>query len=506
MAGVLDLAATLVQARIRGYLCRKMFGASTQTVGSSPFASTPTAPTADPATDAPPEYELRVSTQHSNADSLSHTEVHSVHSTDVKNFLRRRLHKRRHSAPSATMPPTAAAAVQQRPKHRPQLWRNPADVLTLCRAAARSITPAVLLLREGELATVLDALGLQLRTEPAVDQSDRSMPPSIELPLRCAAGAGAAAAAAESMAEAVAVACAATGLLQVCLPSQQITTAHGAAVRSALIALIEGPQGAGGPAEFITANTGDAAAAATVSDWTAAQAWSFLLTLGVSPEALPPMHSLSGSMLLQEALLLSTLCNTNSSSSSNSSSSGSSEILSRIAPSLLRARATFHLTVLALFAVASHSGRAPQRCAASLQRQLLQHGLTALLTTAVPAPAVAAATAHSNSNSSNSSCYDSVNSVHYGDRLSAQCSSATVAPGLRVTVCDATVLAAVLESTARIYGTTSTTSTATAAATTAGDSHSDGVDTGGVPDCVMAAAGQQAVLCAPVDCASGYAT
>jgi trimeric autotransporter adhesin len=224
-------------------------------------------------------------------------------------------------------------------------------------------------------------------------------------------------------------------------------------------------------------------------------------------------------MLLQEALLLTTLCNTNSSSSSsssssNSSSSGSSEILSRIAPSLLRSRVTFHLTVLALFAVASHSGRAPQRCAATVQRQLLQHGLTALLTTAVSEPAAAAAatastaaTAEHSSSSNSNSCYryDSTSSVHYGDRLSAQFSSAAVAPGLHVTVCDATVLAAVLESTARIYGTTSTTSTATAAATTVGDSHSDGVDAGGVPACVMAA-GQQAVLCAPVDCASGYAT
>jgi trimeric autotransporter adhesin len=217
------------------------------------------------------------------------------------------------------------------------------------------------------------------------------------------------------------------------------------------------------------------------------------------------MHSLSGSALLQEALLLTTLCSSSSSSSSSNSSnsSSSSELLSRIAPSLLRARVTFHLTVLALFAVASHIGRAPQRCAATVQRQLLQHGLTALLTNAVSEPAVAAATAHSNSSNS---CYDSTNSVHYGDRLSAQYSSAAaVAPGLRVTVCEATVLSAVLESTARIYGTTSTTSTATAAATAAGDSHSDGADTDGVPDCVMAAAGQQAVLCAPVNCASGYA-
>jgi hypothetical protein len=269
MAGVLDLAATIVQARTRGYLCRKMLGASAQTVGSSPFASAPTAPTAEPATDSLPEYEPQAATELSNAGS--HADAQSVQFTDVKSFLRRRLHKRRHSAPSVTVPATPATAVQQRPQHRPQLWRSPADVLTLCRAAARSVTPAVLLLREGELATVLDALGLQLRTEPAVNQSDRSMPPSIELPLRCAAGAGAAAAAAKAMAEAVAVACAATGLLQVCKPPQQITTAHGAAVRSALIALIEGPQGVGGPAEFITASTGDAAATATVSDWSAAQ-------------------------------------------------------------------------------------------------------------------------------------------------------------------------------------------------------------------------------------------
>jgi IQ calmodulin-binding motif len=271
MAGVLDIAATIVQARIRGYLCRKIFSVSAQTVGSSLFASAPTAPTAEPASDLLPEYEPQTSTAHSIADSLNHAEVHSVpHFTDVKSFLRQRLHKRRHSAPSATVPPTTAAAVQQRPQHRSQLWRSPADVLTLCRAAARFVTPAVLLLREGELATVLDALGLQLRTEPAVDQSDRSMPPSIELPLRCAAGA-AAAAAAEAMADAVAAACAATGLLQVCVPPQQITTAHGAAVRSALIAMIEGPQGAGGPAEFITTNTGEAAATAAVSDWSAAQ-------------------------------------------------------------------------------------------------------------------------------------------------------------------------------------------------------------------------------------------
>jgi trimeric autotransporter adhesin len=211
------------------------------------------------------------------------------------------------------------------------------------------------------------------------------------------------------------------------------------------------------------------------------------------------MHSLSGQALLQEALHTTLLC---SSSSNNSSSTNcGSEILSRIAPSLLRARVAYHLTVLALFAVASHSGRAPQRCAASLQRQQLQQGLAALLTTAGPATtapttaSTAAASARSSSNSS--SCYDSTSSVYYGDRLSAQCSSA-VAPGLRVTVCDATVLAAVLESTARIYG-----SAATAAS---GESSEQIDDTSAVFSRVMAAAGQQAVLCAHVDCASGYAT
>jgi trimeric autotransporter adhesin len=224
------------------------------------------------------------------------------------------------------------------------------------------------------------------------------------------------------------------------------------------------------------------------------------------------MHSLNGSVLLQEALLLTTLNSANS-SSSNSSSSGSSEILSRIAPSLLRARVTFHLTALALFAVASHSGRAPQRCAASLQRLLLQQGLTALLTNAVSESAVAAAatvstaaTSERNSSSNSSSCYDSASSTHYGDRLSAQYSSAAVAPGLRVTVCDATVLAAVLESTARIYGSISTTTAATATISAASDSVSDTDDTSGTSDSVMAAAGQQAVLCPPVGCASGYTT
>jgi hypothetical protein len=279
MAGVLDIAATIMQARIRGYLCRKMLGPA-QTAGSFPFSSsTPTAPTAEPVAGSLPAYEPQTPTEHSNADSCDYDEVQGVQFTDVKSSLRRRLHKRRHSAPSATVPtPAAAAAAAVQQRLRPQLWRSPADVLTTCRAAARSVTPAVLLLREGELVTVLDALGLQLRIEPAIDQSDRSMPPSIELPLRCSTGAGAAAAAAEAMAEAVAAACAATGLLQVCEPLQQITAAHGTAVRSALIALIEGPQGAGGPAEFISANTGDAAATATVLDWSAAQVSHFILS------------------------------------------------------------------------------------------------------------------------------------------------------------------------------------------------------------------------------------
>lgn len=221
------------------------------------------------------------------------------------------------------------------------------------------------------------------------------------------------------------------------------------------------------------------------------------------------MHSLSGSALLQEALLNTTLYSTNSSSNSSNSSSGSgSEILSRIAPSLLRARVAYHLTVLALFAVASHSGRVPQRCAASLQRHQLQQGLSPLLSnaeldTSAAMTEVSAAAVLVRSSSNSSSYSDSASSVHYGDRLSAQCtSSAVVAPGLRVTVCDATVLAAVLESTARIYGTTSTTATTAALS----DSNSYYVDISGVSDGVMAAAGQQAVLCAPVDCASGYAT